>query len=96
FVLLVGECLRTRIDALALNAAEMSDIEAQLAGTVLVPSGRRILDPEASAKEGRHREVKSLPKAAAQGTVSKALLAESASKASVSDSISKAGSLKSS
>lgn len=96
FVLLVGECLRTRIDALALNAAEMSDIEAQLAGTVLVPSGRRILDPEASAKEGRHREVKGLPKSAAQGTASKALLAESTSKASISDSISKAGSFKSS
>lgn len=95
-VLIVGECMRTRIDALAQNAAEMNDIEAQLAGTVLVPSGRRILDPEGSTKEGRHRDVESLPKAVPSESVSTAFLTESVSKASFSESGSKAGSLKSS
>ncbi len=104
-VLLVGECLRTRIDALALNAAEMSDIEAQLAGTVLVPSGRRIIDPEGSTKEGRHRHAKSSPAeapiesaavASLAESVSRAKLADPASKASLSDSGRKTGSLRAS
>ncbi|WP_445154376.1 hypothetical protein ACTWLI_13940 [Arthrobacter sp. Hor0625] len=77
-VLLVGECQRTRIDALALNAAEMNDVEAQLAGTVLVPSGRRIVDPESPAKEARHREILSLPTTGDKKPESEAVLAESA------------------
>lgn len=104
-VLLVGECLRTRIDALALNAAEMNDVEAQLAGTVLVPSGRRVLDPEGSTKEGRRRQTKSrsaaaspesVPKASLAESISKAKLADAVSNASLSASTAKAGSLKSS
>ncbi|KRE78530.1 hypothetical protein [Arthrobacter sp. Soil763] len=95
-VLLVGECQRTRIDALALNAAEMNDVEAQLAGTVLVPAGRRIVDPENPAKEARHREVVSLPTTVKKGAESEAVLAESAPAASYSESASRAGSRKSS
>lgn len=44
-VLIVGECLRTRIDALAENAAEMKDIQASVAGTVLVAPGRAVETP---------------------------------------------------
>lgn len=57
-VLIVGECLRTRIDALAENAAEMKDIQASLVGTVLVPPGRTVSEPPVRRKttKSKHME----------------------------------------
>ncbi|MBW4094367.1 MAG: CpsD/CapB family tyrosine-protein kinase [Acidobacteria bacterium] len=52
-VLLVGEMFRTKIDVLALNAAEIKHVAAHLTGTVLVSTGRREITVGNGAKTAK-------------------------------------------
>lgn len=59
-VLLVAECMKTRIDELAMTAAEMSDIRTHLAGTVLTTPERVVADQEDQKKISRRQQRESV------------------------------------